>query len=149
MSITSLCPTLMVEDVVRSVAFYLEVLDFAFIWGLAEDRTPLRTWPTPGALTMALVRNGRAEVSFQTRGFMASTLPRLANARIGGSFLLFMDCDDLDALCERIGERVPFLKAPHVNAHGSRQCSIEDPDGYILTFAQRTLAPTQPTETAL
>jgi catechol 2,3-dioxygenase-like lactoylglutathione lyase family enzyme len=148
MSITSLCPTLMVEDVAHSVTFYLDVLGFSFVWGLAEDtRTAIHDWPSPAPLAMALVRNGQAQLSLQTRSFMASTLPLLANASIGGSFLLFMDCEDLDALYERISERVPFLKAPHVNAHGSRQCSIEDPDGYILTFAQRTLPPTPTMET--
>jgi catechol 2,3-dioxygenase-like lactoylglutathione lyase family enzyme len=139
----------MVEDVTRSVAFYLDVLGFSFVWGVAEgSREPVPGWPASGPLSMALVQNGQATLSFQTRTFMASTLPRLANTKIGGSFLLFMDCDDLDALCARIGELGPFLKAPHVNTHGSRQCSIEDPDGYILTFAQRTLAPTPTPETA-
>lgn len=138
MSITSLCPTLMVGDVVRSVAFYRDVLDFSFVWGLDEtSRAAVRDWPVRAPLAMAQVRSGQLRLSLQTRGFMARGLPRLANTPIGGSFVLYLECDDLDALCERIGERAPFLKAPHTNSHGCRQCSVEDPDGYILTFAQR------------
>lgn len=131
----------MVADVNHSVAFYMDVLGFAFEWGLAEDsRTAVGSWPANTPLAMGLVRNGQAELSFQTRSFMAASVPGLANVHIGGSLILFLDCDDLDVLCERLSERVPFLKAPHVTAHGSRQCSIEDPDGYILTFAQRAAA---------
>lgn len=138
MSITSLCPTLMVEDVARSVAFYRDVLEFSFVWGLAEDtRAAVRDWPVHTPLAMALVTSGQVSLSLQTRGFMAASLPRLANTKIGGSFVLYLECEDLDALCDHIGERAPFLKAPHTNSHGCRQCSVEDPDGYILTFAQR------------
>jgi len=138
MTMTSLSPTLMVEDVNRTVHFYHEVLGFTFVWGLAAAaRTGVTDWPASVPLAMALVENGAARLSFQTRSFMASTLPLLANERIGGSLVLFLECDDLDALCDRIGEHAPFLKAPHTTAHGDRQCSIEDPDGYILTFATR------------
>lgn len=138
MPMTGLAPTLMVQDVNRSVHFYHEVLDFAFVWGLvATSRTAVTHWPASGPLAMALMRNGEASLSFQTRSFMAATLPRLANEKIGGSLVLYMECADLDGLCERVGERAPFLKAPHTTAHGIRQCSIEDPDGYILTFAER------------
>lgn len=149
MTMTSLSPTLMVEDVIRAVAFYHEVLGFTYVWGVGENsRAAVAEWPPAGPLSMALIRNGSARLAFQTRSFMAATLPRLANQTIGGSFVLYMDCDDLDALCDRIGERTPFLKAPHVNAHGVRQCSIEDPDGYILTFATRPDAPAKHPETA-
>ena len=148
MSMTGLAPTLMVQDVNRAVHFYHEVLDFTFIWGLvAASRASVTQWPASGPLAMALVRNGQASLSFQTRGFMAATLPRLANEAIGGSLVLFMECEDLDALCEHIGDRAPFLKAPHTTAHGTRQCSIEDPDGYILTFAERPVLSGEPMET--
>jgi len=148
MTMTSLSPTLMVQDVNRTVHFYHEVLGFAFVWGVAAaSRSAVTDWPPPVPLAMALVRNGAASLSFQTRSFMTSTLPRLANETIGGSLVLFMECDDLDGLCERIGESAPFLKAPHTTAHGTRQCSIEDPDGYILTFAKRSAQPAHDPET--
>ena len=149
MSMTGLAPTLMVQDVNRAVHFYYEVLGFEFVWGLAaSSRTAVEKWPAPAPLAMALVRNGAASLSFQTRNFMASTLPRLANEAIGGSLVLFMECEDLDALCDRIGERAPFLKAPHTTAHGTRQCSIEDPDGYILTFSEPPALPAHHAEPA-
>jgi catechol 2,3-dioxygenase-like lactoylglutathione lyase family enzyme len=149
MPMTGLTPTLMVQDVNRAVHFYREVLGFAFVWGLAAaSRTPVAEWPAPAPLAMALVQNGAASLSFQTRSFMVSTLPRLANENIGGSLVLFMECEDLDALCEGIGERAPFLKAPHTTSHGTRQCSIEDPDGYILTFVERPAQPAHTPETA-
>lgn len=148
MSMTGLAPTLMVQDVNRAVHFYHEVLDFSFLWGLvAASREPVTQWPASGPLAMALMGNGQARLSFQTRSFMAATLPRLANEPIGGSLVLYMECEDLDALCERVGERAPFLKAPHTTAHGVRQCSIEDPDGYILTFAEHPVLSGEPLET--
>lgn len=147
MTITSLSPTLMVQDVNRTVHFYHEVLGFSFVWGLAAaDRTAVPDWPAPVPLAMALMENGAARLSFQTRSFMAATLPLLSNQKIGGSLVLFLECDALDALCDRIGEHTPFLKAPHTTGHGNRQCSIEDPDGYILTFVTRPARPAPDSE---
>ncbi len=150
MPITSLTPNLMVEDVNRAVAFYREELGFEFVLGVPEGtRETVTAWPAPGPLAFALVKSGNAGLMFQTRASLAGDQPCLANAKIGGSIVLSMECDDLDALYARLSESVPFLKAMHTTFYGTRECSIEDINGYVLTFATRADAPTPKSETAL
>ena len=149
MTITRAAPVLMVDDVARAVAFYRDVLGFGFLAGVAEaGRETVVDWPPPGPLVFAMIESGQARLMFETRSSMAADLPRFAEGKCGGSLILYLECDDLDALYERLSEHAPFLKAPHVTFYGTRECSIEDPNGYVLTFAQR-LEKTSPTpETA-
>jgi uncharacterized glyoxalase superfamily protein PhnB len=137
MPMTGLVPSLMVEDVLRAVAFYHEVLGFDFVRGLTEGTRAEVVGTPSGHLVWALVRNGQARLAFATRSYLATAAPRLVNTKRGGSLVLDLECDDLNAVCERIGERAPFVRALHLTATGLRQCSIEDPDGYILTCSER------------
>jgi len=136
MSVTHATPKLMVEDVNRAVAFYLDALGFAFVRGVAQgSRDAVTDWPTAGRLAFALVESGQASLMFQSRTSLAAELPRLAEARIGGSVIISLTCDDLDDFYARVSEKVPFIKAPHITFYGARECSFEDINGYVLTFA--------------
>ena len=148
MTITRATPVLMVDDVGRAVAFYRDVLGFAFVVGVLEgSRESVTQWPAPGPLAFAMVESGQARLMFETRASLAADLPRFAEARIGGSLMLYLDCDALDALYARLSEHAPFLKAPHNTFYGTRECSFQDPNGYVLTFAERadTTPPTPET----
>lgn len=135
MPITQVAPRLMVEDVNRTVAFYNEVLGFAFVRGLAEaTRQPVADWSPTVRLAYAEVRSGQAVLAFLSRAALASELPRLAEARIGGTAVVGLACDDFDALAARLGDILPFIKAPHPSPRGGREMSIEDINGYVLTL---------------
>ncbi|WP_428563536.1 MAG: VOC family protein [Solidesulfovibrio sp. DCME] len=128
---------LMVEDVNRAVAYYCDLLGFAFAGGLTEaSRQPAAGWPAGERLAFAEVRSGQARLCFQSRASLAAELPRLAEAKIGGTVVVTLSCDDFDALAERLGDTVPFIKAPHRPLHGCRECSIEDINGYVLTLCE-------------
>ena len=143
MTITRATPVLMVEDVSRTVAFYRDILGFAFVVGVVEGtHTSVTQWPAPGPLAFALVESGLARLMFETRSAMAAELPRFAETKIGGSLSLYLDCDDLDGLYARISEHAPFIKAPHKTFYGTRECSFQDPNGYVLTFAEPADTPT-------
>lgn len=148
MPITRATPVLMVEDVGRTVAFYCDVLGFAFVVGVVEaGRETVTTRPAPGPLVFALVECGQARFMFETRAALAGELPRFAETKIGGSLILYLDCDDLDALYARLSEHAPFLKAPHNTFYGTRECSFQDPNGYVLTFAEAVAKTTTTPET--
>jgi len=137
MTVTRATPNLMVEDVNRTVAFYLDALGFTFVLGVVEGtKDSVVDWPPPGPLAFAMVQSGEAHLMFQTRASLAAELPRLAGTRVGGSLVIYLECDDLDDLYARVSEKAPFVKAPHTTFYGSRECSIEDVNGYVLTFAQ-------------
>lgn len=136
MPVTQAAPKLMVEDVARSVVFYQQVLGFGFVCGVdADTGQTVSHWPAPGRLALAELRCGQARLLFQSRTSMAAELPRLAEAKIGGSVVIVLACDDLDALYARVSEQTPFIKAPHTTLTGARECSLQDINGYVLTFS--------------
>jgi len=148
MTVTSATTNLMVEDVNRTVAFYLEALGFAFAFGVVEkSRETVLQWPSPGPLAFAMVESGQARLMFQTRTSLMAELPRLSGTKIGGSVVVYLECDDLDGLYARVSEMTPFIKAPHATFYGTRECSIEDINGYVLTFAEPAAPTTKATET--
>jgi hypothetical protein len=50
---------------------------------------------------------------------------------------LVFDVDELDALHERLRDRVEVLWGPEDYDYGRREFSIRDPNGYRLVFSQR------------
>lgn len=148
MPVTRAAPKLMVEDVARSVAFYQEALGFTFVCGVSEaTREPVARWSGPAErLALAEVRCGQARLIFQSRASLTAELPRLAETEIGGSVVVVLTCDDLDALYARVSEQTPFLKAPHTTFYGARECSLEDINGYVLTFSDDADADPKPSE---
>lgn len=113
MSVIQVAPKLMVEDVNRAVTFYCDILGFAFARGMTEaSRLPCAAWPTTERLAYAELQSGSARLVFQSRASLAADLPRLAAAKIGGTGAITLVCDDFDALVERLGDTLPFIKAP-------------------------------------
>ena len=50
---------------------------------------------------------------------------------------MFIEVDGIDALHDRVSPRVT-ITMPIVNQwYGTREFAIEDPDGYVITFAER------------
>ncbi len=138
MPLTSLAPNLMVNDVDRTVDYYLRVLGFDFAMGVTDEgRQPVFAWPAAETLCYAMVASGAVQIMFQSKKSLAAELPSLENARPGGAFTLYIECDDLDARYAALDEDTPFLKRPHVTFYGMREFYIKDINGYILAFAQK------------
>lgn len=138
MPLTSLAPNLMVDDVNRTVDYYLRVLGFTFAMGVTDaGRAAVFTWPAAETLCYAMVASGPVQIMFQSKKSLAAELPSLENAKPGGAFTLYIECDDLDARVAALDEDTPFLKRPHVTFYGMRECYIKDINGYILAFAQK------------
>jgi len=55
----------------------------------------------------------------------------------GGGHTMFIEVDGVDALHERIQSRVRVIMPLVTQWYGGREFAIEDPDGYVITFAER------------
>jgi uncharacterized glyoxalase superfamily protein PhnB len=138
MPLISLAPNLMVADVGRTVDYYLRVLGFEFAMGVTDaGQQPVFAWPAAEPLCYAMVASGAVQIMFQSKKSLAAELPSLENAKPGGAFTLYIECDDLDARYAALDEDTPFLKRPHVTFYGMREFYIKDINGYILAFAQK------------
>jgi len=125
---TKLTPNLLVAHVERSLAFYIDVLGF----------TRGLTVPDQSPFVFASVTGGPVEIFFNDRAAAAKDNPALAGGPIGGrQNSLFIEVEGIDALHDRIKPRVTIVMPIVTQWYGMREFAIEDPDGYMIIFAER------------
>ena len=122
-----LTPNLIVANVERSLAFYEDVLGF----------TRAMTVPEQSPFVFASVTSGPIEVFFNDRSFVAKESPQFAGRQLGGGNLMFIELEGVDALHDAIEDRVKVIMPLVTQWYGMREFAIEDPDGYVITFAER------------
>ncbi len=133
-----LSPNLMVEDVNGTVDFYCDVLGFAFVLGAPEaGGDVVRIRDTGVLLDWALVRKGGVDIMFQTRRSLVQENFDFAHEQVGGSFTLFIEVEDVDALYGMIKGGVDIVRDMETTFYGMKEFIIRDNSGYIITFAQR------------
>lgn len=138
MSIRSLVPNLMVEDVARSADFWCSLLGMRFAMGVDASRG-FHQERTPGAeFIWAQFTQEGAQLMVQRRDSLSEELPVFADKACGGSFTIYLHVADVDVLHARLKEAVPTVKEPHVTFYGMREWHIQDPDGYVVCLGQQT-----------
>ena len=128
---TKLTPNLIVSSVERSLAFYTDVLGF--------DRG--MTVPEESPFAFASVTSGPVEIFFNARSTVARENPQFAGLETAGGNTMFVEVEAVDALHDRIKAAVPIVMAIHTQWYGMREFAIADPDGYVITFAERVSEP--------
>jgi catechol 2,3-dioxygenase-like lactoylglutathione lyase family enzyme len=128
---TAVTPNLIVRDVARSTAFYRDVLGFTVTQTVPDVAPHVFVWLTRGEVTVFL--NDPAAV--------AKDLPSYASPSFGGTATLFITVDDVDALHADVAAHAPVVMSLRTQFYGMREFAIHDPDGHLLTFAQRVGEP--------
>ncbi|MCD6309118.1 MAG: VOC family protein [Candidatus Eremiobacteraeota bacterium] len=126
MSMLKLTPNLLVEDVNRTLKFYRDVLGFDTIM----------TVPVEGEYNWALMNNGGVLLMFQAQESLAEEISSHLKGKIGGSFTLYINVEDIKSLYERVREKVEIVQELYTTVYGTSEFSIRDINGYILTFSQ-------------
>jgi lactoylglutathione lyase len=126
---TKLAPNLVVSDVERSLSFYTGVL--GFVKGM--------TVPDAAPLVFAQVVRDGVEVFFNAPEAAAAEYPVFDRRSIGGTFTMFIEVDDVEGLHAQLKDRVTVVMPFEKKWYGMTEFAIADPDGYVITFAQRTV----------
>ena len=133
MDFTDVTPNLIVADIDRSIAFYRDVLGFSVV-AHVPDATPF---------VFAWLQRGAISVFVNTVAAVRQDHPGLAARPIGGTATLFMtiEADDtatgVDALFAEISGKARVIMPLKTQFYGMREFGIEDPDSYVIFFAQR------------
>jgi len=122
-----LTPNLVVASVERSLAFYIDTLGFAR--GM--------TVPDESPFVFASVTSGPVEIFFNDIAAAIREYPAFAGKPIGTTGTMFIELEGVDALHERIKAAVKIVVPLVTQFYGTREFAIEDPDGYVITFAER------------
>ena len=131
LSANKLTPNLIVSNVERSLAFYEDVLGFAR--GM--------TVPDQSPFVFASVTSGPVEIFLNDRSTVTKESPQMAGLAFGGGNTMFIEVAGVDALHDAIKARVKVIMPLVTQWYGLREFAIEDPDGYVMTFAERVGTP--------
>ncbi|MBV9948000.1 MAG: VOC family protein [Myxococcales bacterium] len=97
-------------------------------WYLALGFVLRRTHEDEGAVDWALLSFGDGQVMFNAGGGPAAGDRRDVD--------LYVQTQDVDALFAQIQDRTRVREAPHDTFYGMRELTIQDPDGFWVTFAE-------------
>ena len=124
---TKLTPNLLVASVERSLAFYTDTL--GFVRGM--------TVPDESPFVFASVTSGPIEIFFNDAAAAEKEYPLFAGRPIGCTGTLFIEVEGVDALHDRLKPIVKIVMPIVTQFYGMREFAFEDPDGYVVTFAER------------
>jgi len=120
----SISPNIFVKNIDETIKFY-EQLEFKLTMKVPDE----------GDLVWAMMTNGNVSFMFQTFESLGDDLREISR-QDGGSLLLYIQIKEIRQFHDRIKDKVNFLKGLEKTFYGATEFSIQDNNGYILTFAE-------------
>ena len=125
--LTKLIPNLIVANVEHSLAFYRDVLGF--------QQTV--TVPDAAPYVFAIVESGPVEIFLNDLKTAVAEYPAFADRPIGGTLTLFIHVTGIAEIYETLRQQVTVVMPLEKKWYGVTEFAFTDPDGYIITFAER------------
>jgi uncharacterized glyoxalase superfamily protein PhnB len=120
----SISPNIFVKDINETIDFYKQ-LGFSLT----------TTVPEEGDLIFAMMTCGNVIFMFQTFESLGDELPTVSRQN-GGSLLLYIQTNEITKFFDQIKDKVKVIKELEKTFYGATEFSIEDNNGYLLTFAE-------------
>lgn len=123
MQIKRMTPNLYTDDVAACVKFWVERMGFKTTAEVPEGDN----------LAFAALEKGPVELMYGSYGSLQKELGDRMPAR--GSSYLFFEVDDLEAALTAM-QGAEVVSAVHATFYGSKEFTVKDPAGHVVTFAQ-------------
>ncbi len=120
----SLSPNLFVHDMNETIRFYKN-LGFSLTM----------TVPEKGDFVWAMMTCGAVTFMFQSFASLGDEIPEISRNK-GGSLLFYIRIKEIRKFFKRISTTCRVLKGLEKTFYGATEFSIEDCNGYVLTFAE-------------
>jgi uncharacterized glyoxalase superfamily protein PhnB len=120
----SISPNIFVTDINATIDFYKQ---------LGFNLTA--TFPEEGNFIFAMLTCGNVTFMFQTFESLGNELPTVSRKN-GGSLLLYIRTNEIRKFFDQIKDKVKVIKGLEKTFYGATEFSIEDNNGYLLTFAE-------------
>ena len=124
---TSITPNLVVRDLAASLAFYRDVLGFTITMSV-PDAAPY--------VFVGLERDG-VPVFLNDVAAAVHDFPAMASTPSGGTCTMFFIVTEVDALHDAVAPKATVVMPLKTQFYGMREFAVSDPDGHVITFAQR------------
>jgi catechol 2,3-dioxygenase-like lactoylglutathione lyase family enzyme len=125
--LNKLTPNLVVADVARSVGFYRDRLGFEL------DTTV----PEAAPFVFAIVRSGQVQIFLNSPETATEEYPAMKGRPLGGTFTMFIELTEIEQSYDEIRKQVPIVAPLETKWYGVTEFVVADPDGYLITFAER------------
>ncbi len=120
----SLSPNIFVRDIHKTIDFYKQ-LGFKVTMSVPEEGDPV--W--------AMLSCENVSFMFQTFESLGDEIPEISR-KDGGSLLFYIQIKEIRKFYNRIKDQVKVIKGLEKTFYGATEFSIQDNNGYILTFAE-------------
>lgn len=120
----SVSPNIFVNDINATINFYKQL-------GFSVTTTV----PEEGNYIFAMMTCETVVFMFQTFESLGNELPTVSRQK-GGSLLLYIQTTGIRDLFDSIKDKVTIIKGLEKTFYGATEFSIEDNNGYLLTFAE-------------
>ena len=120
----SISPNIFVRDINETIKFYRQ-LGFELVMSVPEE----------GDFAWAMMACGNITFMFQTFDSLGKELPTISR-QDGGSLLLYIQTKEIRLFHDKIKDKVNVIKGLEKTFYGALEFSIQDINGYILTFAE-------------
>lgn len=124
--IKKIIPNLMVNDVNQTIEFYKYIAGFEVI----------TTVPDTGHFDFAILAKDGVELMVQRNENYVEEFPVFRGKEIGGTFSLFIEVDDILPIYDKASAQTEIVKELHQTFYGTKEFSLKDNNGYILTFSE-------------
>lgn len=118
-------PNIFVTDINATIEFYKQ-LGFSLTTTVPEESDNI---------IFAMMNCGNVTFMFQTFESLGNELPTVSRQN-GGSLLLYIQTNEIRNFFDQIKDKVNVIKGPEKTFYGATEFSIEDNNGYLLTFAE-------------
>lgn len=130
MTVNSLTPDLMVEDIAETVDWYERIFDAEVVATLPSDDDADHWW--------VQIQIDDASLMLQERESLTEKISELEGAQLGGSVAFYIDVDDAAALRDDLeAAGVEITQELHETEFGWRQFAVSDCNGYVLWFGEK------------
>lgn len=124
---SSVTPNLIVRDVKKSTEFYRDVLGFEIKQTVPDAEPFVFVW---------LERDG-VPVFLNDLNAAAHDYPDAARLPQGGTAALFFIVSGVDSYHATVAPKANVIMPLKTQFYGMREFAVTDPDGHIITFAER------------
>jgi uncharacterized glyoxalase superfamily protein PhnB len=123
----SITPNLIVRDIAASTAFYRDVLGFAVKQTVPDAEPFVFVWLERDGVPVFLNDVKAAEHDYPDAGKMPA----------GGTVTMFFTISGVDAYHALVAPKAKVVMPLKTQFYGMREFAITDPDGHLITFAER------------
>ncbi|WP_430811441.1 MULTISPECIES: VOC family protein [unclassified Carboxylicivirga] len=138
MTFNKLTPNLEVQNIKKTVDFYVNVLGFSLVMAVPETQDGIeQSIADDKKYVFAMVLKDKVELMFQETESFKNDLKFAKGLSIAASISFYMEVNEVDKLYNDLKNKISEISELKTAWHGMREFYVKDINGYILGFAEK------------